>query len=39
LTIARIQNMQDRPQNGAPNIYWMSASVIDELRETAYRGD
>ena len=38
LTIARFEEMQDRPQNGTANIYWMRAAVIDELRETAYRG-
>ncbi len=30
---ARIQDLQDSPANGNANIYWMSASVINELRE------
>ncbi len=29
---ARIQDLQDSPENGNANIYWMSASVINELR-------
>lgn len=35
LTMERMQQRQRTPDNGNPNIYWMSAAVIDSLEKNA----
>ncbi|MBD3413643.1 MAG: hypothetical protein GF421_04325 [Candidatus Aminicenantes bacterium] len=35
LTIDRMQKRQQSPQNGNPNIYWISANIIESLRKRA----